>query len=67
MRARDEQALRKHFQSWSGGFPPDSEHEITVYVDYARLSRFDPDETREALRKWASEEWGLEPPGQLDV
>jgi len=27
--------LEQDFESWSGGFPPESEHEIVVYVDYA--------------------------------
>lgn len=43
--------LENHFQEWSGGTPPESEHEVTVYVDYA--SPFNDDElVRNYLIDW---------------
>jgi len=48
--------LKRHFLEWSGGFEPDSEHQITVYVDYARDSALDPEEVRRALEDWMSGE-----------
>ena len=49
--------IRAHFESWSGGFPPDSEMEIFVYVEYAREVK-DADLARTFLRAWMAEENG---------
>lgn len=44
--------LKQHFRAWSGGFPPESECQITVYIEYAMQNGFDADDVREALREW---------------
>jgi len=46
------QELIEDFLQWSGGFPPESEHQITVYIDYALKPEFNPTEAREALVDW---------------
>ncbi len=48
----DLEALKKNFREWSGGFPPESDHQITVYCDYAASSKWDKNEVREALDDW---------------
>lgn len=50
------ESLKSHFQEWSGGFPPESPDQVTVYVDYARDSDLDPDETREVLLGWMEQD-----------
>jgi hypothetical protein len=44
--------VKRHFLEWSGGFEPETEYQIIVYVDYARLSDVDRDETLECLEGW---------------
>jgi hypothetical protein len=46
--------LEEHFESWTGGFPPSSNEEITVYVDYASKFPGKDDEVREYLEDWMS-------------
>jgi hypothetical protein len=48
--------LKRHFLEWSGGFEPESEHQITVYVDYARDSRLNRDEVRHVLEDWITDD-----------
>jgi hypothetical protein len=51
------QAVRKHFLSWSGGFQPESEQEIFVYLEYARDPNLgNEDEVRLMLREWMETE-----------
>jgi hypothetical protein len=45
------QRLKEDYLEWSGGFPPDSETEIFLYVEYARKIE-DAEFAREALRAW---------------
>jgi hypothetical protein len=54
------QEVMTHYREWSGGFPPDAEEQIFIYMEYARLTNIDEDETREFLREWA--EYALEHP-----
>jgi len=44
--------LEEHFRIWTGGFPPDSMHEITVYVDYASPFESREQEVRDYLIDW---------------
>jgi hypothetical protein len=46
------QQLKEDFLEWSGGFPPESNDQITVYVDYARTLDLLEEDTREVLRQW---------------
>ncbi|MBS0207889.1 MAG: hypothetical protein JSS27_02945 [Planctomycetes bacterium] len=52
MNAKQIKRLKKHFLSWSGGNPPESDDEITVYVDYGKSKEFDYEETRNVLYEW---------------
>ncbi len=45
--------VKNDFRAWSGGFPPDSEMEIFVYMEHAfGQVDTDADEARELLRGW---------------
>jgi hypothetical protein len=44
--------VKADFLSWSGGFPPESDYQITVYIDYVGPVGTDPDEVREFLTDW---------------
>lgn len=44
--------LEEHFRTWTGGFPPDSPHQITVYIDYANPFQGRDEEVREYLSNW---------------
>ncbi|HET6248169.1 MAG TPA: hypothetical protein VFE47_10770 [Tepidisphaeraceae bacterium] len=46
------ESLKAHFLEWSGGFEPESEHQITVYVDYAANCNLDRDDVRRILEEW---------------
>lgn len=46
------ESLRQDFLEWSGGFEPESRHQITVYVEYARDSELDPEESQQVLTDW---------------
>ena len=46
------ESLKRHFLEWSGGFEPDSKHQITVYVDDAHDSDLDENEVRRELIDW---------------
>jgi hypothetical protein len=48
--------VKRHFLEWSGGFEPESAHQIIVYVDYARDSRLDREEVRHLLEDWMAAE-----------
>ncbi|MCC6127331.1 MAG: hypothetical protein IT426_20405 [Pirellulales bacterium] len=53
MDAKATQTVRKDFLAWTGGFPPDSEMQIFVYMEYAHgADRPDADDVREMLRDW---------------
>lgn len=54
MKPATAKAIKKHFRSWSGGFPPESDYQIYVYIDAARLenNNVSDDELREMLREW---------------
>jgi hypothetical protein len=47
--------VQKDFEAWSGGFPPESDDQITVYIDYALPKGNDPEEVRAFLRNWMNE------------
>jgi hypothetical protein len=44
--------LKADFLIWSGGFPPDSPEQVTVYMDYAISVDVDPDFARQTLLDW---------------
>ena len=48
--------LKAAFLDWSGGFPPESPDQITVYIDYGMSVEMDPVLARQALEAWMQEE-----------
>jgi hypothetical protein len=48
--------LKADFLSWSGGFPPDSPEQVTVYIDYALAADADPEAARGLLLEWMQED-----------
>ena len=44
--------LMQHFLEWSGGFEPESDQQIRVYIDYAIGVDVDPREAQWALEDW---------------
>jgi len=46
------QSLKQDFLAWSGGFEPESMHQISVYLDYACDSSLDGVEARHFLVTW---------------
>jgi hypothetical protein len=47
-----EAAIRSDFEVWSGGFPPDSEQQIFLYVTTASSKEWDDNIVLESLRAW---------------
>lgn len=58
MDQRTAQNIRLDFADWSGGFPPASPAEITVYIDYSMPIDFtaSPTEARKELEKWMNDQ-----------
>ncbi len=53
MDANTANAVKEDFLAWSGGFPPESEQQIFVYMEYAYgADAADADEARKMLRQW---------------
>jgi hypothetical protein len=44
--------LEEDFRTWSGGFPPESEDQVIVYMDYRNPFQERVDEAREYLMDW---------------
>lgn len=51
-----EKAVRQDFETWSGGFPPATEHEIRVYLDYACPMDAPEEVLLDILYEWAEED-----------
>lgn len=49
-------AIREDFLTWSGGFSPDSDMEIFVYIEYAAPRDIDKQELTELLNAWMDSE-----------
>ncbi len=50
-----EQAIRNDFSVWSGGFPPESEQQVWVYVETARAADTDAVTVTRLLLDWIDE------------
>ena len=48
--------LKAAFLEWSGGFPPESLDQITVYIDYGLSVGVDPLLARQSLEAWMQED-----------
>lgn len=57
MDANTANAVKEDFLAWSGGFPPDSDQDVFVYVEYARPTDTDAIEVSRMLTGWMQEEW----------
>ena len=49
------ESIREDFLAWSGGFPPESEAQISSYVDTAMPMDADPVAVRQFLTAWMSD------------
>jgi hypothetical protein len=57
MDTRTANEVKEDFLTWSGGFPPDLEQQIFVYIEYAYGTKADDvDEVRKMLRDWMQED-----------
>jgi len=54
----DAAAIRADFETWSGGFPPESVSQMHSYCEAARPKDSDYDEVFAILRAWMDEETG---------
>ena len=46
------ESLKSDFLEWTGGFEPESEHDIEKYVASSMSVELDEREVREALAQW---------------
>jgi hypothetical protein len=44
--------IKDDFLCWSGGLPPESELEISTFVEYARDVQLDAPDVAKVLRDW---------------
>jgi len=51
----DSDSVREDFLTWSGGFPPESDAQIAVFVETAIPSDADPEVVRQFLAAWMNE------------
>jgi hypothetical protein len=51
-RCPDNDSIREDFLTWSGGFPPESNAQIAVFVETAIPADADPDFVRQVLTAW---------------
>ncbi len=57
MDANSVNSVKEDFLVWSGGFPPDSEQQIFVYMECVHgADARDADRVREMLRDWMQED-----------
>jgi hypothetical protein len=56
METQAAKAIREDFLTWSGGFPPESDQQIWVYVEAARPSDTPAEEVTRLLLDWMAEE-----------
>ena len=48
----EEQRIREDFITWSGGFPPESNEEIAMYVEVARPFDTAAGDVSRLLKQW---------------
>ena len=51
----DSASVREDFLTWSGGFPPESDAQIAVFVETAIPADADPEVVRQFLAAWMNE------------
>ena len=56
MDARTASEIERHFLTWSGGFPPESDYQIYVYIDAAKPVDIADAELWDLLRTWMNED-----------
>ena len=56
METQTTKAIRGDFLAWSGGFPPESDKQIRVYVEAAPPADTDPGEVSSLLLNWTAED-----------
>ncbi|MCC7292627.1 MAG: hypothetical protein IT449_11260 [Phycisphaerales bacterium] len=48
-------SLTRDFLDWSGGFAPESLHQLTVYLDYALDPSLEREDARDYLIAWMND------------
>ena len=61
MDGRTASEIKRHFRAWSGGFPPESDDQIYVYIDAANPDDVPDVELWDLLRTWMNEDEPNEP------
>ena len=61
MDERTANEIKKDFWTWSGGFPPESDYQIYVYIDAAKPVDVADAELWDLLRTWMNEDEPTEP------
>lgn len=54
-RCPDSDSIREDFLVWSGGFPPESDAQIAIFVETAIPADADPEVVRQFLAAWMNE------------
>ncbi len=52
--------IKRDFCVWSGGFPPESDWQISVYIETAKSIDLPDEELRHFLQAWLTEDWPCE-------
>lgn len=47
-----EEMIRRDYQAWSGGFPPETQDQIFLYLEYAASTDAPQEKVREILYEW---------------
>jgi hypothetical protein len=57
-------AIKRAFREWSAGFPPESDYQIAVFIDYALPTDINAEQARHLLRTWMC---ATDPEADLDA
>lgn len=52
MEKRTIKKIKNDFRQWSGGFSPESEHHISVYINFASGAGIDSENLKKMLCDW---------------
>jgi hypothetical protein len=62
MKLTEIEALKADFLEWTGGFNPETDEDIEVYIETSMPLDIDDDEARDILRNWMCEAEAVHPP-----
>ena len=55
------ETIKEDFLAWSGGFPPESDYQIFVYIETAKPVDINDTELGDMLRVWMNEDEPINP------